>query len=424
MINRSSLVIRLMVLYVLIAPLGNLMRFDDEQGAYGVGTIIFLIIIVIAADQILKVILRERVFFPIVLLVIWMMAASFFSVDPISTLIRTNTLILYLLGAAAGFYYLSNARYITIFLLAFCISGLVGGFLTILDFQGLINLPGINEISITTRTYLGRTEQASGFFTERSAMGAYYCMIITGGILASILLKQLHITIRVTFALAAIFCTVALLLTHNRAGILSPGLTVGLILISSVRNPSRLLGLLTIGGIFLLLIVWIVSRWFPDTFLVYQTLFGLVENYDSSSVQESDAIRLKLAEHALSSLLINPFGNGFSLIHNLPNFEYRLFDPHNIFTQIVWGAGIFGLMWLFIVGPRCIMASYKLLSRQTISHVNQVTIVVFGTLLSLLLFDMTHSTLVGVSWFLLGALFRLAPVTLADTGFMPYNREV
>lgn len=406
----SNIIVLMIALYMFIAPLGNLARFSPNEGSYGTTTILLVIIVLITITLSLKILFTEKVFRMFFVLFIWLLSASILSHDPESAFLNGGSLFIYLMASMATYALLDDLRIIYYVLTAFCLGGLISSFATIIDFIGIVDIPGVNDIHNATLTDIGAVEQASGVFPRRSAMGAYYVMIITIGVLLSIIGRSINNKMRFMFLFSGLSCMIALLLTHTRTAIISSFVMIILVMIIRSKNSKKTFRqlLLIIGIIFV--IFNIAEKIFPDIMMVYETKLYVRE--DVSSIEElgdSDILRFVFAEHALSSLLSNPFGNGYSMMVGVDGFGLTPVDPHNIITQIIWGAGVFGLMWVIYIIYKA--ASFVPLIKAGFSIDTcgrQIWIVIVAGLIAFIINNMMHNSLsTGVAWILFGAAIRL-----------------
>ena len=408
LVRPSNLVLGLLLLYCFLSPLGSLGRFSDEEGSLGITTVLLALIAVSTANVSLKVIQKNRTFFSFVILILWIFLASFFASEPLDTLVRSGQLFIYLIVATAGFYYIDNERKALNVLIALCLGGLVSSGATIIDFMGFIDIPGVNESRIGTKTSSGYVFQASGSFARRSSMGTYYTIIITVGILLAILGTQLRLTSRLFFGAVGLSCLVALLLTHNRAGVIGASIACALLVLSQSSSPIKSLRLIFIGSGAFIAVALIISKWFPQVWDAYAALFriGGTSGIDTT---ESDSFRLVLFEHALTSIIENPFGHGFSNLSGVPDFDHDV-DPHSTYSQILWSAGLFGLIWLSIMvtrGARSFLTFVMLRASRT--HRSAVSLAIVGGMVAFLIFNLSHAPVgTGIAWILLGVMLRLA----------------
>lgn len=410
-IARSSVYTGLILLYVFLAPLGNMARFGAHEGAYGITTAVLLLIAVVSLPASIQVLRRHGVFQAFALLIAWILMASVFAQMAVPALINSLTLVIYLLAAMTTFYIVRDEAAALRLITVYCLGGLLGATATIVDFAGLLDVPGVNEVAAGTATELGYVMQASGQFARRSAMATYYTIIIASGILLATMYRDISLAKRMFFFGAAMMCLIALMLTHNRAGVLGAALAVGAIIFGSANSPGRIIRMMIAAGLIVYLIAFAVTAWFPEVWTAYQARFGTAQVApENSVVAESDALRLLFFQHALSSVFSNPVGHGYSLLTGVEGYQGLPVDPHNIVSQIIWASGLFGIAWLLAVASRAALAGFRLLrSRKKNERRTQMIFVFLGGLLAFLLVGMMHTIIsTGVAWILFGALMRLA----------------
>jgi len=137
-----------------------------------------------------------------------------------------------------------------------------------------------------------------------------------------------------------------------------------------------------------------VLNWFvPEHLAVYSVKLGLSAGYED--VAGSDYMRVALAREVFGSLLRNPMGNGLTTIA-IGGAERSV---HNIFVQIVWAAGLFGILWL-VAFPA---ALYRRISSFRVRPRHPAYDASLWALGAWLLHGMTHNSLqTGLAWILLG----------------------
>lgn len=387
------------------------MKFGQEEGSLGITTIILLLIIILSFKIGVKSLFKSKLLFSLIPLVAWLIFASLFSYDVYLSLINGLTLILYLGSAIVSFEILNIETKISKVFLFFCIGGFISSLATLIDFFGIIHIPGVNEIKSGTNTEIGSILQASGPFARRSSMAIYFTMIITIGFLYSILMKNINKIIRLIFFLSSVVCLITLLLTHNRSGILSSFLIVSVLLFiisGSFLKKVKFISYVILGLSTLFLFI---VNFLPDIWIAYQALLriGDVSSTDTS-LEDSDALRFELFKHSLSSLLNNPFGNGYGLISDLKDFDNGLIDPHNIITQIIWGAGIVGIIWIIYYAIEFISFSIPLFSKRILqNNPSKIVYVIFGALASFFIIGMMHTVIsTGIAWIFFGSYLHIA----------------
>jgi hypothetical protein len=408
-INKNNFVLILFCIYSFLTPLGMMVKFGNEEGSLGITTYILLFIILISFNSVITSVFKSKLLISIFLLIMWLIFASIFSYDIILSLFSGLTLLLYLAAASISKEILYSNNRIFIVFLFFCIGGLISSTATIIDFFGIVKIPGINENSVGTSTELGNILQASGPFARRSAMAVYYTMIITIGFLYAIFINNKSKFYRLLFFISALNCLVALLLTHNRSGVVSAFLIVfSLIFILEKKFINKLKLVLYILLVIILFVFFIIN-FIPDVWNAYQALFRIGNVVSANnSLEESDTLRIELFQHSLQNLTQNPFGNGYGLISKMNNFEDGLIDPHNIITQIIWGAGLFGFIWVIYFGYNFIKFSINIFKFHNKLPIDKTIFVLLGALISFFVVGMMHTIIsTGMMWIFFGCYLHL-----------------
>lgn len=411
-VTRSSLLRKFLYAYALLSPLGNFARLSQNEGSYGITTILLVFIALVAFPFAFKVILRQPTLRAFGFLILWVFLASALALDPLNAFGNSASLFIYLLASSAAFCSLFDDDHIVKLLTAFALGGCLGAIATLVDFTGLIDLPGINENIAATRTEVGYIMQVSGPFARRSAMAAYYTMIISIGILLPIYNNRLKLSAKFFFLFSSMVCSVSLALTHNRAGILSAAMAVLVCLIFSSSNLIFLIQKLCVLVFLGMLFLAALNTLFPDAMLVYQSFLEPSEAYATIGflqLSESDALRITFFQHTMSSLLENPIGHGYSLLTGVSGYEDFPVDPHGNLTQIVWASGLFGVLWLLLFGSRAVVQSLRLIrTKLTLEPISRLIPTLIGALLSFLILGVSHTVIsTGIAWILCGSLLRL-----------------
>ena len=408
-INKNNFVLILFCIYSFLTPLGMMVKFGNEEGSFGITTFILLFIILVSLDSVITSVFKSKLLFSVLLLILCFILASFFSYNFELSFFSGITLLLYLATASISHDILYSEHKIFLVFLFYCLGGLLSSSATIVDFFGLIEIPGINENKVGTNTELGTILQASGPFARRSSMAVYYTMIITIGSLYAFLIKHKSNFYRFIFILSALTCLVSLLLTHNRSGVISAFIIIVsllLILEKNIINKFKLV--LYVFLAFVVFIIFIIN-YIPDVWNAYQALlrFGDVASTDAF-LEDSDTLRFELFKHSLLNLIQNPLGNGYGLISNLNNFDDGLIDPHNIITQIIWGTGIFGIFWLIYFGFDFIKFSKCIFYLNFKYNMDKTIFVLFGALVSFFVIGMMHTIIsTGMIWIFFGSYIKL-----------------
>lgn len=405
-VRKSTLLMIVIVTYSFLAPLGNLARFGNHEGAFGVTTILLLVLVLGGLTVLPTVFSRERVFQALLLLILWLIAASIFAAEPLGALLNGGSLLVYLGGAMLAYHAFSSPDRVLLFLKTLCLAGLIGSLVTIIDFLGFLNFPGVNEQIKGTRTEHGHILRASGMFYRRTAMAAYYVLIITMGLGFALFATRMKRSSRFFFFLAAVSCFIALALTHNRSGVIAPMLALVIVYSLRASNPLQLIRVGLSSALSLGVIAIVVVQIFPDLWFAYKHILSIGSDAPRAA---SDALRWEFAKHAIASLASNPLGHGYSWLVGTPSYGSVPVDPHNILTQVIWGAGFIGILWLVVIGWWCRKVFVLMMSRSlTRSLEGQLWLVMVAALVAFFLNSMMHTSIsTGVAWFLFGGAVRL-----------------
>jgi hypothetical protein len=295
--------------------------------------------------------------------------------------------------------------------LFFCLGGLISSTATIIDFFGILNIPGINEAQVGTNTEMGTILQASGPFARRSSMAIYFTMIITIAILYASFIKNISKTLKLLFYFSATTCLIALMLTHNRSGIVSAIFVSIIISFLYSKSTIKKFKFIFYALIAFSVILYLIITFLPDVWYAYQALLRIGDVASTDNLlEESDALRLELFKHSIVSIFNNPIGHGYSLISDLSEFDNGLIDPHNIVTQIIWGAGFFGLLWLFYFSVSFSKLVIPIIFNKY-RHTNNYKeiFVLIGVLASFFIIGMMHTVIsTGMVWIFFGCFLQIS----------------
>src|SRR6185295_2918950 len=136
----------------------------------------------------------------------------------------------------------------------------------VIDWFGLIDVPGVNDLSISTHTELGYVMQASGPFARRSAMAAYFALLIPVGVLAALYVDELSKRRRILLLLSAFTCALALTLTHNRAGLLGGLAAIGVVTLYLARSPAKVVRVVLLGTLAMTVLIWLMATYLPEQY--------------------------------------------------------------------------------------------------------------------------------------------------------------
>ncbi len=402
----------LIYLYGPFCIIGNLAKFSDDESSIGISTIILFTVVLLNFKDAMQVCFKYKFFFSIVLLVSWWCFTSFFSNNYSQAFSQLSQFFIYLLFSAIIFKKKWDLSQIKKILLFYIIGSFITSTLTIIDFINLIDIPRVNETSYGKETSLGTILQASGPFSRRSAMAAYFSISIPICTFITIWGKHKNIFIKFFLLSTLMLSIISLMITGNRAAILGSLISIILILIFNSKSKLTLIKYIFISAFLFISFLFLLSIYFPDQIIVYKALFGIgdVDLYKAEAQSESDQIRLLLFLHVIKSIFLeNPFGHGFSNIYNFQENDNA--DPHNIITQILWASGILGFGWIsyFI---NLVYLKIKNVFNQNIKcdeMLRLYSIILISGLFSWFICGMYHMILgMGIAWLFLGLLINIA----------------
>lgn len=407
-INRLKITEPLLFLYIFLAPLGNLIRFSDTESSFGVTTVIICVVVGINLKYTISTLNKNRALYSILFLILWMSFSSIFSADLANGYTQLLSFTLYYLFSCVAYNHNWSTKSLQQLLMSFVLGALLSSSLTIIDWFGIYDIPYVNETSGGTITNIGTVMQASGPFSRRSAMAAYFSLIIPISTLSFFYLNKTNAITKLTLLSTGILCSISLMLTNNRAGLAGSICAIILISIYLSRSIKKLVRLIVIGSFSFLIMTWMVTTLFQDQLIAYQALLNLDEMAvsDVSKQTESDNIRILLFNFVIKSLISNPIGQGYTLVTGFDSSES---DPHNNVAQIIWAAGIFGIGWICYFGVSFYKQANKLFFKPLfISPHAKYGIVITGGLFGWFICGMAHTIIgTGVAWLLLGILLNI-----------------
>jgi len=403
-------------IYFFIMVYGNAFRFSQEEAALGFSSVLILFIIAPKINKIHGPLFRHPVFLTILYLFIWCLMSSLFSGEGVlKAYIRLMMLFGYLFAAIAVYQMQLTEERIKFLVHTLCISILVASALTIIDYLKIYDIPYVNEVDITTKIGGERVEQAGGFFPRRSAMAAFYSIIIPT--LMYYAFKIRNVKEKALMFGASGISFIALLLTHNRSGILGTIFALMLYLyFDKSTKLGRKISIFIYLPIVFGIILYIIYMLSPETLDVYvMKLYRYMPGVSvdareqvSQSVIESDESRIYFFVSVMKSLLSNPIGNGFSLVFT-EKYNYK--NPHNIITYIIWAAGLMAFIWLPIF-MRQVYRNFSLKRLRGKIDINQTNVTYVAAfqvgLLSWAINNLAHSSLsTGLAWLYLGVVLNI-----------------
>lgn len=399
----------LFMVYLFLAPLGNVARFSTAEAGYGATTVLLLAVVGFKLIPNLRVLRRDKLLFSLAILTAWMGVVSFVTPNMLAGLAGAFGFALYVLFACAAYRINWNSVALHRLLMSFVFGGFVCSLFTIVDFFGIVDIPRFNEgAGLYTSTSLGSVLQASGPFPRRSALATYFALLIPLSVQLTRYVKPMRTTHRLICESTAVMASITLLLTHNRAGLIGAWIAVALISLVTAQSPGKFFRLLAAGITVAAIGGWVLVTYFPAQLIVYEALLKIgdmkIEGY---YVEGSDQIRLNLFLHAIRSLAANPLGNGYTLVRGLAGHPNA--DAHNIATQIIWAAGVVGIGWLVFFVVVIVRRLRRLVSKEALRDPTlRYGIVIASGLFGWAITGMMHQILgTGVAWLLAGALIKL-----------------
>lgn len=407
--SKDKIAFALLCIYAFVVPLGTVFRFGTEEGSLGISTILLLSLVTVYILKTIPLLFKKKVFFILLLLALWLSLSTLFTPDSIISGYKTLTsVIIYIFLAITITRIDLPAKRLKIFFLWLTAGMFLSSGLTLIDFLGLADVPWTNELHRSTHIAGGNIIQANGFFPRRSAMAAYFCLVLPA--LIPLFINLQNTILKTIIAITYFVSLLILLLTHNLAGIIAILLSSGLYLLWGYQiNFIKRMKKIIIVGLLIISSGCLVTTYFPDVIQVY--LFRLsalssmagISDEQLERQKESDNMRLYFLSQAVGSLAKNPIGYGFTQIWTE---RYGLTDPHNIITQVIWGAGLFSFVWLGLFGYLMI----KLFVLKISPH-NDLFVyfdaLKYG-LLSWFITGMAHTILcIGLAWIFLGMMLNI-----------------
>lgn len=408
---KDKITLFLIYLYGPFCILGNLAKFSEDESSLGISTIFLIAVVLLNLRIAFNVCFKNKIYFTIFLLVTWWCFTSIFSNNYPQAFGQLAQFILYLLFSAIIFKLNLNLSQIKKILLFYIIGSFITSTLTIIDFLNIIDIPRVNETFYGKETSLGTILQASGPFSRRSAMAAYFSISIPVCAFIIIWGKYKNTIINIFIFSTFILSIISLMITGNRAAILGSFISIIIILIFKSKSKLTLIKYFIFLSILLMLFILLLTIYFPDQIIVYKALFGIgdVDLYKADTQSESDQIRLLLFLHVIKSFLDNPIGHGFSNIYNFQDNNNA--DPHNIITQILWATGILGILWIAYFS-NLVYLKIKNVYNQNFKYNESeriYLIILISGLFSWFICGMYHMILgMGIAWLFFGLLINSA----------------
>ncbi len=335
--------------YCLVVQFGSLFRASSGIGTLGVSTGLVVLIIFFGFNRIPGQIWRVPVFSGFALLFGWFAFSSFLSpTGSLGAYLELGRFVLYLCFATVVSSWDFTDKRLKIVVYAVTIGLLLSSGLTIIDYRGWVNVPRCNEVVISSEvdSRTDRVTQAGGFFRTRSAMAAVFSLSVTMSLIMALATPGWRE--KALFAAAGASGSLAIILSHNRSGLIAIALAMLVYLFFSksfdLGRRMKLLALSSAMGIGLLVVL---SVYFPNHVRVYKSKLPLFFPEASQGYNESqrrgDAVRYENLITAFEELASNPIGNGLGrILHSERGYK----NTHNSFTTLLWAGGVFTLLWV------------------------------------------------------------------------------
>jgi len=351
--SKDKISFDLLCIYAFVVPLGTLFRFTSEEGSLGISTILLLSLVTIYISSTVPLLFKKKIFFILLLLVLWFSLSTLFALDSIISGYKTMAMIIMYIFFAITITKMNlPANRLKSFFLWLVAGMFLSSGLTLIDFLGIIDVPCANELQRSTDIGDDKIFQASGFFPRRSAMAAYFSLVLP--VLIPLFINFSNAMLKIIIAFTYFISMLILLFTHNLSGIIAILISSGVYFLWGDRiNFVKRMKRIVYASLIILSFFYLVSVYFPDAKNVYFVRLNVPSSLASISAEnvarqkESDNMRLYFFKHSLASLTKNPIGHGYTQIWTE---KYGLKDPHNIITQVIWGAGVFSFIWLGLFG--------------------------------------------------------------------------
>ncbi len=395
--------------YAFVTPLGTLFRFSAKETSLGISSIILAAIVLVYFLKSVQRLFKSKIFGLLLLLVLWLFFSSLYAENVLSAYIHLCDLAIYILFAASITKIDLTQERVQQFFLWLSAGIFLSVFLTLIDFFGIIDIPYVNELKIVTKVNGESVYQASGLFLRRSAMAAYFAIVLPAFFVMFINLKNL--ILKSLLMIIFFMSLLVLMFTHNAAGVIAITLSLLFYLFFGYRANflSKIKKILVVGFL-LSIFAFVVAIRFPEITEVY--LFRISAHYPIQEIQKNDLLirqtrsdneRIYFFKFALNSIKKDPFGHGLS---RLTTDDYGVMDPHNMLTQIIWATGIFGFIWigLFAYALRGILRLQNDVANSLSVYFNAIK---YG-LLSWMICGMAHNIIfTGLAWLFFGMLVNM-----------------
>ncbi len=388
----------LLCIYCFVISFGNAFR-GTEEASSGLPTYIIGMFLLLNFFTAISLIVRTQYFILLSILFVLLFLSGFMNPFDIIESIKSSFLLLsYIIMTVSVYSLRLNNESIYILYLFIALGIFFSCFITIIDYFNIYDFIGVNDLSYVSSLDGLKVVQASGFFPRRSAMAAYFSLLLP--VCFVIAFSNYSFKYKLFFLFSGLLGCISLLLTHNRSGLIAVGFSIIMyfIFIDKRISIKSLIAKLPV------LVVIALGIWlFGESYLQEHVDIFLVKILQAPT-DDSDYIRVAYFLGAFENMLNHPVGQGFGMVYL---DGYGINNTHNIFSSILWATGLPGLIWLFIFSFISIkMFSYpsKFLFGETKTLFYSSSFGLFAWLINSLAHDDIGT---GMAWILFGVVLSL-----------------
>ena len=409
--------------YCFVAQFGSLFRYGLGEGALGASTFLAVLLILLGVSRIPGQLKAIPVLWAFTLLFAWFALSSALShTGPLGAYRSLAMLVLYLCLAASISSVQFTEKQLRRVAYAIAIGLLLSSSLTIIDFQGWANVPRCNLKTVSTHVEGLSTKyiiQAAGFFPRRTGMAAVFSLSVTMSVILTLSAKGW--ISKGIYAAAALSGSFAILLSHNRSGVVAVAFSVGTyFLFSNIITFSTRMKVGVVGSVLAVVFLFLANTYYPDHVDVYKRKFsflvpGANKTYTKSQ-SSADSVRKENFKIAIKELGNNPFGQGLGRI---PHPDRGLIDPHNVYTALLWAGGIFTLVWTLPFGITFFKTLFAKvpMAPEALPYFDALRFSILGFIFN----NMAHNSLgTGLFWIFLATIISVKYLGIG--GFMPMQQ--
>lgn len=333
----------LFCIYTTSVIFGDLFRLDTNMFNFGLSSVILCIIAFFAIRQPFRQIFRERLWLALIMLLVWLCLSTTLNGtrEGYQQLLRFAAYVLFAIGLSTVQF---SREELEVWLMTTALALLICSLLTLLDLRAVVDLPLFNEHG----EKFGGVVGASGPFSGRTSMASYFSillpLIFCWGFGAQNWSLKAFSLIVFTIAMTTIMCS------FNRSAPLAIVLSMLFFCFLSagtLRQKAKALLTLILA---LCITMTIINIFFPMYFdgIVRKakiTIFNPSDDLPAAIEQrQADTIRIAIADGVFRNIAANPIGYGLGSVTMIQS-KVRI-GAHSTIIEIIWAAGIFGLIWL------------------------------------------------------------------------------